>query len=341
MAKKLTVVLLALTLLSGFCYAAKSPDNQDDFVDTSWVLLAKGRVSASRIGTQTITGILYAEFNNDGTVNFIDEADCVVSGTYGFDSDGMLYVDVNEQNFVHFFHEYIDPLIPLIEQEYGIDIEWWDIAFKSSKTTTKTVYSGDMVTLSVTIKANAVLSLKIENDNRIYKSNMSFTIKASGSSPTSSSGGWGNEWSIDTKVKVKAGNAKAAMDMPFELKLGSSGYETNEYRLFDVSNASESILESNFCRLKNKVYFYADEEDIRSWIQEVIEENAPDDVDSVWVTLYDAKMTATVKDNIKGKEKITISARCRFWVDVEFNDHTREDNIKGTLTIKGKGIPTP
>lgn len=325
----LFLVLLALAVLSNIVLA----DEPANFVDTSWVLYGKAKVSASKIGRISIDGIVNVDFWPDGTIALEDEEGYTIYGDYDFDSKGKLVIDVTEQDIEDFFYTYLPDML------YGLGSFDWSIDVPSSKAKTKTKYTGNAVNLSIRLKFSAFLYINYQG--RDYKFRLTYTMKIAGDHPVSGAPSWGSKWIIDGKIKVGAKKLKASELLTLKLILGDyagSGLGLNEYELYNITGGKNDLLiEGPFCRIRNKVIFWGDEYDMFDLIEDFLEQPVQDSPDIDWLSVYytDTKATAKVKDG----QKIKLSCRSRFWADVYVKDGYAD--WRGSFALKGKGMPAP
>ncbi len=323
-----------LSLLNGFCAAAAVPVDLNDFDGTSWVLYGSLRVRASKVGTMSVKGFCRADFEN-GNVDFVDEDGYVMSGSYYLDSKQKLVIDVSSDDIEDFFEEYLDEAL----DDAGLSpyIDDWRVVVTQTKSKTKVTYTRDAISFSTSISAKAVFYIEVYGHT--YHAKMSFSFKFTGDHPVQTgSQTWASRWTVDSQISIKAKKVKVKTPLTLDITISdydASGLGLNDYKLDDMSGILSSDLDGSFCRIKNKLLLLGDVYSIESLIEDLILDNN-DNVDSIYI--YDSFTTATLKVN--GKKKITLSAKTKFWADINYTDGRYAD-AKGTFTLKGKGVHVP
>ena len=167
---------------------------------------------------------------------------------------------------------------------------------------------------------------------------MSFAINMAGDHLAAGAPTWASKWVINNaKIKASVRKVKAAMPLNLELTLGdfgALGASENTFELIDVNSAllTQSI-PGDFCKLKNKVFFWADDvEYIENLVESLI--RAQPNVDWFTINYFDGGVSATIN-----KEKLTVSGTIRFNADIAYMDGTEAYNVKGSFNLSGKGVP--
>ncbi|MGA2677833.1 MAG: hypothetical protein ABSF37_00880 [Sedimentisphaerales bacterium] len=351
MKKNHILVISILLFVSGFCSAAASkPVDLNDFKGTSWVIYGGDKFSGSKFATESAKEVGYIDFNDDGTFSITTDIlseDYPITGTYGVDSKGKLFIMVNVDGIESFFNNNYSPNF-----EYGYD--FFDVqAPIAVKSTCKVTYSGSMVSLAITISVNAKVIIIYYTDDsgdieKTYNGKISYTLSMSGDHPVAAgASNWASKWIINNaKATLSTKKAKASETMYLELTIGdfdSSGLGLNQYLLVDPNSVVfSSDVQSDFCRSKNTVYFSGAESDIDTIIQNLILENNSNvsdvEIDDDTYSPY-STVTATIKNG--RTNTISLTGTIYFWVDITYTDDTEADNVKGTLKFSGKGVPAP
>lgn len=346
MKKNHILVMSILLFVSGFCSAAASKlVDLNDFKGTSWVIYGGDKFSGSKFATESYEEVGYVDFNDDGTFSIttdIISEDYPITGTYGVDSKGKFFIVVNVDDIESFFSDNYMPDFDYDELDFGTPI---------IKPTCKVTYSGSMVSLAITISANAKTTMYWTNDNDDEKEShgkVSYTLNMSGDHPVAAgASNWASKWVINkAKATLSTKKAKASKTMYLELTIGdfnSSGLGLNQYLLVDPNSVVfSSDVQSDFCRSKNTVYFSGAESDIDTTIQNLILNNNSNvsdvEIDDDTYSTY-SKVTATIKNG--RTNTISLTGTIYFWVDISYADGTEADDVKGTLKFSGKGVPAP
>jgi hypothetical protein len=342
MKKKYISAILILLLTCGFCCAAVTPVNISDFTDTSWIIYGKTSIKASYIGSGAITGVGYVKFDSDGsTFSITDTEDYSIYGTYGIDpKTGGLLITVDEDNMQSFFDTYLGEILDDYDLDYSLDVV-------SAKSSCKVKYTGDLISLTITISGKAKFIIYYEDpdtgNEKQLKGSESFTITMTGEHPAAGgAANWASNWAIPAKASLSARKVKVSQMINLELTLGdfgTSGLAMNQYKLVDTNSlVLSSDIQSDFCRSKNKVYLWGQQSDIETTIHNLILNNNKGNIDSVDITAVYPKVTATVKDG----KTIGLSGTIYFWADYYYNDGSNDAyDVKGSLKISGKGVPAP
>jgi hypothetical protein len=337
--KKSILAIAILLFASGVCSAASTPVDLGDFVDTTWVLYGKNKISISKLGSDSVEGVGYVNFSSDGsTFSVTDTAGYSIYGTYGIDSKDKLFVDVDEDNIQDFFDTYLDDAI-------GDYVDYY-VDATTAKSTCKVKYSGNMISLTITISAKANIEVYYEDDtgDHVYHGKISFSISMSGDHPVAGAPSWASAWDIaDAKVSLNAKKIKFKTVTDLELTLGdygSSGLGLNQYKFVNPgTDVFSSEITHYFCRQKNKILFGNDEngDELASIISNLITSNSDATYDYLEIT--SGSMTATVKTGTTNK--LTLKATIKFSMYAWDYEKERDIVTKGTLTMTGNGVPPP
>jgi len=316
------------------------PVDINDFNGTSWVLYGKSKISISHIGSSNLGGVIYATFNNDGTILFEDDEDFLFSGVYYIDPDeGNLVIDISEQDLWELFNYSLEQAV--MNSGYADDIDDWSFEVKNADPQTRVKCAGDTISLSMRIFTRSRLEI-LERSGKTRRTNISFRMTLTGDHPVAGKPWPPEKWSVKTKMKLKARKTRAVIPLTFDIALPDPGAEMNSYKIIDPNEIFfYPDVEGSFCRIKNKIYFFdiEDDGDIEAVIGNLISEN---NADVFGVSVYDVKplVTATIKNGKKG-DSIRLSGKIRFRADIEYGDGKSSEFTRGTLTMTGKGQAPP
>ncbi|MBN1844946.1 MAG: hypothetical protein JW810_04640 [Sedimentisphaerales bacterium] len=298
-------------------------EGADPLADTDWILQVKASARAKIIGNQKIEGIGYLSFDADGTWYLMDEEDLGLGGTYVFDGQDKLQMNIEAQDIEDFFYDNLLDMMPSGLEQY-LD----EISVLGCSTAARLKQKNECMDLKFSLRFQ-VLMVVHDTEGKVHNIKLSYSIAAAGSCCQQE----GGVWQVEADYRYTLKKNKAASPKTLQLYLGplpEEGLSNGQFRLVELAGQTTEVLaEGDYIRNAAKLEFLLDFGQMELLVISLGEEAITESIYEFYLLDYREKLTATInKDN-----SLALNWNCAFWVVL--NTSSYDSDPVGRFTLKG------
>lgn len=222
---------VAVLVAAGFMVCSHGAD---EVLGTTWVLTAKGRMSAGRFGKSSVTGPLTATFSPAGNVTLTDPSDAAVTGTLVGAPGRRMTFDLDFEEFIY---------DNLGHAAYYID----DLAFPRTYCTVDVAEKSGLLTMSMQFGFTGYVVIYDPYEDISTTVNLSYAVKATGCrSATLSIPAPALTWRLEGSIAFSCGPLRDA-HRAVTFRLVTDGPSRERYRLYATIGGREILVSEGAC----------------------------------------------------------------------------------------------